>query len=113
MAKSATARKADQRRRLAESGVKKVELMLGDHELAIVEQNRVARRPGKEPYGLSEYIEMLIRQDAARVRTHFKRLAPRRCSKCGEQAPVASCVLQGDSDCWTTHGHHGLKINLS
>lgn len=110
MAKSAAERKAAQRARLAESGNRKLELQLDAQELAMLEQNCAARRPGRAPYEMGEYIAMLIRQDDARVRGRIKAISANRCGKCGDSLPVNSCPCQGDSQCWASNGWHEVKL---
>lgn len=110
MAKTAAERKAAQRARQAESGNRKLELQLDAQELAMLEQNCAARRPGRDPYELSEYIALLIRQDDARVRGRIKAISANRCGKCGDRLPVKSCPCAGDSACWVTHGWHETKL---
>lgn len=66
MPKSPAERKAAQRARQAAAGVKTLQLALDAQEVEIVAQNCAARRPGREPYELNEYIALLIRQDNAR-----------------------------------------------
>ena len=87
MAKTAKERKAAQRARQAEAG-----------------------RPGREPYELSEYIALLIRQDDARVRGRIKAISTKQCGKCGDALPVKSCPCAGDSACWVTQGWHETKL---
>jgi len=110
MPKSAAERKAAQRARQNAAGERKLELVLDEQELAMVEQNCAARRPGREPYDLGEYIALLIRQDDARVRGRIKAISANRCGKCGDKLPVASCPCQGDSQCWVTNGWHETKL---
>lgn len=62
MAKSAAERKAAQRARQAESGVRKLEIVLDAQEIEMLERNCAARRPGRDPYEMAEYIALLIRQ---------------------------------------------------
>lgn len=62
MAKSAAERKAAQRARQAAAGGRKFELILDTQELEMLERNCAARRPGRTPYEMSEYVAMLIRQ---------------------------------------------------
>lgn len=62
MAKTAAERKAAQRARQAKSGERKVELVLDEQEMEMLARNCAERRPGRDPYELSEYIAMLIRQ---------------------------------------------------
>lgn len=112
MPKSAAERKAAQRARQNAAGERKLELVLDEQELAMVEQNCAARRPGREPYDLGEYIALLIRQDDARVRGRIKAISANRCGKCGDKPPVASCPCQGDSQCWVTNGWHETKLTV-
>lgn len=79
MAKSAAERKAAQRARLAEAGNRKMELQLDEQELEMLARNCAARRPGRAPYEMSEYVAMLIRQDDARVRGRIKSIRAMRC----------------------------------
>ncbi len=67
MAKTAAERKAAQRARQAEAGERKLELVLDEQEMEMLTRNCAERRPGRDPYELSEYIALLIRQDDARV----------------------------------------------
>lgn len=62
MAKSAAERKAEQRARQAESGNRKLELQLDGQEMEMLARNCAARRPGRAPYDMNEYIVLLIRQ---------------------------------------------------
>ncbi len=68
--------------------------------------------PGRDPYEMAEYIALLIRQDDARVRGRINAISKRRCGKCGDQLPVASCPCAGDSQCWATLGWHETKLPL-
>ncbi len=62
MAKSAAERKAAQRARQAASGVRKLEIVLDAQEIEMLERNCAARRPGRDPYEMAEYIALLIRR---------------------------------------------------
>lgn len=110
MAKSPAERKAAQRARQAAAGDRKIELQLDQQELLMLEHNCAARRPGREPYGMAEYIALLIRQDDARMRNRIKSLSTSKCAKCGDAAPVDDCPCAGDSTCWVTNGWHKLKL---
>lgn len=112
MPKSAAQRKAAQRSRQSAAGERKLELVLDAQELEMLVQNCAARRPGKEPYEMSEYIALLIRQDNARVSGLIKSISSRQCSKCGDRLPVKSCPCQGDSQCWATRGWHETKLTV-
>ena len=110
MAKSPAERKAAQRARQTAAGERTVEVLLDSQELEMLGRNCAARRPGRDPYEMSEYIAMLIRQDDARARGHIKSISANRCGKCGDSLPVESCPCAGDSQCWNTRGWHGLKL---
>ncbi|ECU3941129.1 hypothetical protein D1313_19990 [Salmonella enterica subsp. enterica serovar Muenchen] len=112
MAKSAAERKKTQRARLAEAGNRKLELQLDEQEMKMLARNCAARRPGRAPYEMSEYIAMLIRQDDARVRGRIKAISANQCGKCGDGLPVKSCPCDGDSACWVTRGWHDTKLAL-
>ncbi|RFU89022.1 hypothetical protein [Citrobacter gillenii] len=112
MAKSAAERKAAQRARQSAAGERKIELVLDDQELEMLAQNCAARRPGRAPYEMSEYIALLIRQDDARVGRHIKAISANRCGKCSDALPVDNCYMQGDSQCWVTNGWHQTKLLL-
>lgn len=111
MPKSPAERKAAQRARQAAAGTKKLELALDSQELEMLAQNCAARRPGREPYELNEYIALLIRKDAAELAQQIDALAKQRCGKCGDRLPISTCPCSGDSQCWTTSGWQKLKLN--
>ncbi|MDY0994592.1 hypothetical protein SOM38_10765 [Pantoea agglomerans] len=110
MPKSPAERKAAQRARQAAAGAKKLELALDSQELEMLAQNCAARRPGREPYELNEYITLLIRKDAADLAQQLEMLTHQQCGKCKEQLPVQSCPCQGESKCWVTKGWYSLKL---
>jgi len=112
MPKSAAERKAAQRARQAAAGGKKLELALDSQELEMLAHNCAARRPGREPYELNEYIALLIRQDDARVRSRFRVMSKRQCGKCGDNLPVQDCPLKEESACWVRLGWHETKLNV-
>lgn len=113
MPKSPAERKAAQRARQAAAGGKKLELKLDIQEVDMLAQNCAARRPGREPYELNEYIAMLIRKDNAELQQQLAQLAKRQCGKCGDQLPVSSCPCQGESACWATSGWLETKLNIT
>ncbi|MEX9891314.1 hypothetical protein AB7W78_12825 [Providencia rettgeri] len=113
MAKTAAERKAAQRKRQKESGETKLELMVDSQELEMVNKNRVLRRPGKEPYEQSEYIQLLIRQDNERLEKQMQELEKTHCKKCGDKLPVSECCLSGDSACWLTNGHNEFSLSMA
>jgi len=110
--KSSAERKAAQRARQAAAGGKKLELALDSQELEMLAQNCAARRPGRDPYELNEYIALLIRKDAAELEQQIEALAQQQCGKCKEQLPVQSCPCQGEAACWATSGWHELKLKF-
>lgn len=112
MAKSAAERKAAQRARQAEAGNRKMELQLDEQEMEMLARNCAARRPGRAPYDMNEYIALLIRQDDARVRGRIKSISANSCGKCGDALPVESCPCDGDSACWVTRGWHDTKLSV-
>ncbi|EBQ1266038.1 hypothetical protein A0F81_06065 [Salmonella enterica] len=112
MAKSPAERKAAQRARQSESGNRKFELVLDEQELEMLAHNCAARRPGRAPYEMSEYIALLIRQDDARVRGRIRSISANLCGKCGDELPVKSCQCDGDSQCWVTRGWHETKLSV-
>lgn len=110
MAKTAAERKAAQRARQAEAGERKLELVLDEQEHEMLARNCAARRPGRAPYDMNEYIALLIRQDDARVKGRIKSIRANKCNKCGDSLPVKACPCAGDSACWVTHGWHETKL---
>jgi len=106
VAKSPAERKAAQRARQSAAGERKIELVLDKQEQEMLARNCAARRPGRDPYEMAEYIALLIRQDDARVRGRIKSISRKLCGKCGERVPVNSCPCNGDSQCWVTKGWH-------
>ncbi|MGP0152215.1 hypothetical protein [Pantoea ananatis] len=113
MPKSSAERKAEQRARQAAAGVRKLEIVLDEQEMAMLEQNCTARRPGREPYEMAEYIALLIRQDDARVRSRIKSMSKRQCGKCGDCLPVQDCPLKEESACWVSQGWHETKLVIA
>ncbi|BBE03180.1 MULTISPECIES: hypothetical protein [Klebsiella] len=111
MAKTSAERKAAQRARQSAAGERKLELVLDEQEMEMLARSCAARRPGRDPYEMAEYIALLIRQDDARVRGKINAISKRRCGKCGDQLPVVSCPCAGDSQCWVTRGWHETKLS--
>lgn len=110
MPKSPAQRKKDQRARQAAAGETKVELVLDAQELAMLAHNCAARRPGREPYDMAEYIALLIRQDDARVHSLFKSMSKRQCGKCRDSLPVQDCCFRDEDACWCRLGWHETKL---
>lgn len=112
MPKSPAERKAAQRARQSAAGNRKIELVLDEQEQEMLARNCAARRPGRDPYEMAEYIALLIRQDDARVRSRIKSISKRLCRKCGDALPITSCPCVGDSQCWVTYGWHETKLTV-
>ncbi|MGV4259644.1 hypothetical protein [Citrobacter freundii] len=112
MPKSPAERKAAQRSRQSAAGERKLEMVLDEQEMEMLARNCAARRPGRAPYDMSEYIALLIRQDDARVSGRIKAISSNRCGKCGDTLPVESCPCDGDSECWVTRGWHETKLSV-
>lgn len=111
MSKSPAERKAAQRARQSAAGERKLELVLDEQEMEMLARNCAARRPGRAPYEMAEYIALLIRQDDARVNGRIRSISKRQCGKCGDRLPVSSCPCAGDSQCWITRGWHETKLS--
>ncbi|OBU09836.1 hypothetical protein [Morganella psychrotolerans] len=112
MAKSPTERKAAQRARQKKTGLVKLELLVDEQELEMLQRNCALRRPGRDPYEQNEYLTSLIRIDDRSLQSEIEQLGRKTCQKCGEKLPVAECCLSGDSACWNTLGWHDLKLRL-
>ncbi len=112
MAKSPAERKAAQRARQKKTGIVKLELLVDEQELKMLQRNCALRRPGREPYEMNEYLTMLIRIDDRSLKSEIEELSKKICRKCGEKLPVAECCFGGDSECWNTLGWHELKLLL-
>lgn len=93
MAKSASERKAAQRARQSAAGERKIELVLDSQELDMLERNCAARRPGRAPYEMGEYIAMLIRQDDARVRGRIKSISANQSAQINVENAATRCRL--------------------
>ncbi|WP_368875748.1 hypothetical protein [Proteus vulgaris] len=113
MAKTVAERKAEQRKRQKELGVTKIELLVDNQELEMLKRNCVLRMPGREPYDVVEYLQMLIRKDDAEYKRQVEKLSKQKCKRCGEQLPVQQCCLSGDSQCWVTYGWRELQLKLN
>lgn len=111
MAKTAAERKAAQRKRQRDAGFVTPQWKVEIEEHEMVKRNCALRRPGREPYDEAEYIQMLIRNDNAKLKREIAKLSKRCCGKCGEPLPVAECCLSGASDCWVTKGWHELSLS--
>lgn len=113
MKMTASERKAKQRERQKQEGLVKVELLLDEQEMEMLQRNCSLRRPGREPYDVAEYLSMLIRIDDRSVISLITELNKRCCKKCNEQLPVAECCLSGGSEYWNTLGWHEFKLEIN
>lgn len=95
MAKSSAERKAAQRARQSAAGERKLELVLDPQEMGMLEQNCAARRPGRAPYEMNEYIALLIRQDNARVGLRIKSIGKQRCGN-AVPPPFAEALVRAN-----------------
>ncbi|HCR3184444.1 TPA: hypothetical protein ON424_002439 [Morganella morganii] len=112
MAKTPTERKAAQRKRQQASGMNKFGLQLDATELDMLKQNCVLRRPGREPYDMNEYIQLLIIKDNRELQQLLAKLSQQCCGKCGDALPVTECCFSGDAECWNAKGWHELKLEV-
>lgn len=112
MRMTASEREAKQRERQKQQGLVKVELLLDEQEMEMLQRNCALRRPGRDPYDIAEYLSMLIRIDDRSVISLITELNKQRCKKCNEQLPVDKCCLSGSSECWNTLGWHELKFKI-
>lgn len=112
MAKSPADRKALQRKRQKELGVTKIELLVDNQELEMLQRNCVLRMPGRESYDYVEYIQMLIRKDDAEYKRQAEELSKHKCERCGEQLPIQQCCLSGDAKCWVTKGWREMMLKV-
>lgn len=112
MGKSAAERKAEQRKRQAAAGNHKIELILDDQELVMLDHDCAARRPGRDPYDRSELIALMIRKFHGELKKQLEVLVDSQCEKCHESLPVNDCPCKGDAKCWTTSGWHKVKLTI-
>ncbi|PWC09588.1 hypothetical protein [Brenneria corticis] len=112
MVKTSAERKATQRARQRDAGVVKIEINVDTQELDMLKRNCALRRPGREPYGINEYLTTLIRRDAVALQQQIAVLNHRNCKKCGEKLPVAECCQSGESNYWNTLGWQELKLAM-
>ena len=106
----ATARKRRQRANdKARIGSRKIEVVLSDNELELLDKNRVVRNQGGEPYGRNDYISLLILCDAERLERLLSKLG--NCKNCGLPLP-AGCggSFKGDSTCFLTRDFRQLNL---
>lgn len=112
VAKTAAERKAEQRERQKEAGETKLELILDAQELAMLDHDCVARRPGREPYDRAELVALMIRKFHAELLAQQEEMKNRKCEKCGDQLPVGDCFFKTEEACWVNRGWHETKIDV-
>lgn len=112
MPKSPAERKKDQRARQAAAGEQKLELVLDSQEMAMLDYDCAARRPGREPYSREELVSLMIRKYHAELLAKQEELSQRQCGKCGDQLPVQDCPCKGEAACWANRGWHETKLAL-
>lgn len=105
-------RKRAQRERDKERGLTELRIKLEPEELAMLQDSAAGRRLFRQPYDLSEYISLLIREDHARLKRQLVRIQTQHCQKCGANAPgdLSGCICTGDSQCWQTTGRNKLLL---
>ncbi|AIK14245.1 hypothetical protein GZ59_24480 [Pectobacterium atrosepticum] len=104
------ARKRRQRARQAgEYGKNRLELVLSDSELQMLEQNCQRRNPGREPYSKADYVSLLILCDNERLMRQEAALGT--CERCNETLP-AGCggLFRGESACFFLRDFRQLNL---
>jgi hypothetical protein len=110
MAMTPAERKSAQRARQSASGEQKLELILDAQELAMLDYDCAARRPGREPYDRAELVALMIRKFHAELLATQQEQAKRCCGKCGDQLPVQECYFKDEVACWLNRGWHETKL---
>ncbi|MCI4204393.1 hypothetical protein [Dickeya dianthicola] len=106
----AAARKRRQRARQAnEFGQHRLELMLSDRELQMLEENCKRRNPGREPYSKADYVSLLILCDNERLARQESSLGT--CRSCNSQLP-GGCggAFIGEEACFFTRDARSLNL---
>ncbi|WP_238337097.1 hypothetical protein [Erwinia rhapontici] len=112
MAKTSAERKAAQRARQTANCEHKVELVFDAQELAMLDHDCIARRPGREPYDRAELVALMIRKYHAELLSIHEELIKRCCGKCGDRLPVQDCCCKTEEACWVNLGWHDTKLVL-
>lgn len=110
MAKSPAERKADQRARQSKAtGQHRIEIELTEREYQMALQGCSRRNPGRKPYGIKEYIELLIFCDGQRLERQEGALG--KCNHCDEQLPQGcAAAFIGEGHCWFTRDAKALNL---
>lgn len=84
-------------------GRRRITFEVSDHIFEQIKANCVARRPGKEPYSVDEYFELLAVQDINQLKRQLAELASHKC-QCGESmpGPAGGCYRNGEAACGQT-----------
>jgi hypothetical protein len=108
----AAARQREKRRRdkealvaLKAGGQHVIKLTVTTAQYEAYRRNAALRRPGKKPYTIEEYAELLFVQDDRSLNSQLAALAKQTCRTCGEvmPGPAGGCWRMGDSECDQTH----------
>lgn len=110
MAKSPAERKADQRARQVNStGLHRIEIQLSEREYQMALQGCSRRNPGRNPYSIKEYVELLLFCDSKRLERQEASLGM--CKHCGEQLPKGcNAAFIGEGRCWFTRDAKSLNL---
>ena len=96
----------------AVSGRRRITFEVSDHIFEQIKANCAARRPGKEPYSVAEYFELLAVQDINQLRRQLAELGKQKCRQCGDAMPGADggCFRNGEAACGQTHIWRDLML---
>lgn len=110
MAKSAAERKADQRARQTQStGLHRIEIELSEREYQMALQGCSRRNPGRNPYKIKEYLELLLFCDSQRLDRQESTLG--KCQHCAEPLPKGcGAAFIGEGKCWFTRDAKLLNL---
>lgn len=107
----AAARQREKRRRdrearekLKAGGQRVIKLVVTDAQYEAYKRNAALRRPGKKPYTIEEYAELLFVQDDRSLILELAELAKKSCPTCGEvmPGPAGGCWRNGEAVCAQT-----------
>jgi hypothetical protein len=91
-------------------GSHKIELVLSDGELQMLDKNRITRNQGGEPYSRNDYLSLLIICDYERLQAQIEKLG--KCPACLLPLPQGcGGSFQGDASCFLTRDFR--KLNLT
>lgn len=107
----AAARQREKRRRdretrekLKAGGQRVIKLVVTNAQYEAYKRNAALRRPGKKPYTIEEYAELLFVQDDRSLILELAELAKKSCPTCGEvmPGPAGGCWRNGEAVCSQT-----------